>query len=89
MPEARVRGPDDRRRGEGTVSGYDPWIDGDCEVCGEPYGDCACEDVACVQCGGPEGECDCRRCTCRYCYCCNRTEAGEVCRECLDGAHQG
>ncbi len=29
------------------------------------------------------------RCSCRFCHCLNETEYGEVCSDCLQGAHQG
>ena len=34
-------------------------------------------------------ESDRSTCSCRFCYCLNETEYGEVCSDCLQGAHQG
>lgn len=37
----------------------------------------------------PDPEADWEDCSCPYCFCLNKTEYGEICSDCRDGAHQG
>jgi hypothetical protein len=60
--------------------------DEECESCGQSLRFCDCELERAVE---GELEDEERRCGCRYCHCFERTEYGEPCRMCADGAHQG
>lgn len=70
-----------------------------CDDCGEVTeywcGRCYCCQDCCICAdpvwtgGGDIDESESASCGCRFCYCSNPTIAGEVCNECLAGAHRG
>lgn len=84
-----MSGTADMHYGLYTIQGFEQNIKL-CEKCGKPdHGTDACGAVYDYPYWDNVAELEGEQCGCPYCYCANRTIAGEICTPCLCGAHVG